>query len=63
MSRESLHVYTLEKLARTDASAMVAYEDRVRDFHEELRQFHYPLLFREVEYDADRLRDLPRYDR
>ena len=54
---------SLEKLARTDASAMVAYEDRVRDFHEELRQFHYPLLFREVEYDADRLRDLPRYDR
>lgn len=54
---------SLEKLARTDASPMVAYEDRVRDFHEELRQFHYPLLFREVEYDADRLRDLPRYDR
>ncbi|VVT00951.1 DUF3526 domain-containing protein [Erythrobacter sp. EC-HK427] len=51
-----------EKLAETDSTAMVGYEDRVREFHEELRNFHYPLLFPEVEFDAARLDDLPRYD-
>ncbi|MBX7483826.1 DUF3526 domain-containing protein [Qipengyuania qiaonensis] len=51
-----------EKLARTDAMAMVAYEDRIRDFHEDLRRFHYALIFPKVEYDAARLEDLPQYD-
>ena len=50
-----------EKLARTDATAMVAYEDRIRDFHGGLRQFHYPLMFPEIEYDAAQLEDLPQY--
>ncbi|WP_206539547.1 DUF3526 domain-containing protein [Aurantiacibacter gangjinensis] len=53
---------SFKKIARTDATAMVAYEDRIRDFHESLRQFHYPLMFPEVEYDAARLEDLPQYD-
>lgn len=53
---------SFEKLAQTDATAIIAYEDNVREFHKELRQFHYPLLFPEVEFDAARLDDLPRYD-
>lgn len=51
-----------EKLARTDATAMVGYEDRIRNFHEDLRLFHYPLMFSGVEYDAAKLEDLPQYD-
>ena len=61
LSPTSLVERAFEKLARTDASSMIAYEDRVRDFHAELRAFHYPLLFREEEYDPARLEDLPQY--
>lgn len=62
LSPSSFVERAFEKLAQTDATAMVTYEDKVREFHEELRQFHYPLLFPEVEFDAGRLDDLPRYD-
>lgn len=51
-----------ERLARTDMRAMIAYEDRVRAFHGELRAFHYPLFFRDPPYDPARFDDLPRYE-
>lgn len=50
-----------EALARTDAATALAYEDRVRAFHAELRAFHYPLLFRDVPFDRAMLRDLPQF--
>ena len=50
-----------ERLAHTDMRAMIAYEDHVRAFHEELRAFHYPLFFRDPPYDAAVFDDLPRY--
>ncbi|MFN3313128.1 MAG: DUF3526 domain-containing protein [Hyphomonas sp.] len=37
---------TFQTLARTDVPAVLAYEQSVRDFHAELRAFHYPGLFR-----------------
>jgi ABC-2 type transport system permease protein len=50
-----------EKLAGTDARAMIAYEDNVRDFHAQLRAFHYPLMFPEKPYDPELLKKLPVY--
>lgn len=50
-----------EKLAGTDAISMIAYEDAVRDFHAELRAFHYPLMFPEQPYDEGLLSGLPAY--
>lgn len=51
-----------ERLAGTDAAAMIAYEDRVRAFHATLRAFHYPLLFRDPPYDPAVLERLPRFE-
>lgn len=53
---------SFEKLAGTDASAMIAYEDGVRAFHDDLRAFYYPLMFPEMEYDPELLADLPRFE-
>jgi ABC-2 type transport system permease protein len=50
-----------ERLAGTDAGAMIAYEDRVRAFHAALREFHYPLFFRDPPYDPVVFARLPRY--
>jgi len=50
-----------EKLARTDALSMIAYEDAVRNFHRELRAFHYPLMFPDKPYDEELLSGLPIY--
>jgi len=51
-----------EKLARTDASASQAYEARVRKFHEELREWHYPRLFKDTIFEAEQAkRALPVY--
>ncbi|MEP3225607.1 MAG: DUF3526 domain-containing protein [Parasphingorhabdus sp.] len=50
-----------EKLAKTDATSMIAYEDAVRAFHAELRAFHYPLMFPDRPFDAELLDGLPAY--
>ncbi|MEP2101600.1 MAG: DUF3526 domain-containing protein [Parasphingorhabdus sp.] len=52
---------SFEKLAGTDAASMIAYEDSVRDFHKQLRAFHYPYLFRDEPFDRDVLKGLPAY--
>ena len=53
---------SLQRLAHTDVAAHLNYLDRVRRFHAELREFHYPLLFREEAFDSRRLVDLPVYE-
>lgn len=50
-----------QHLARTDAAAMIAYEDAVRAYHAQLRAFYYPLLFRDEPYDAALLERLPAF--
>jgi ABC-2 type transport system permease protein len=50
-----------QHLARTDAAAMIAYEDAVRGYHAQLRAFYYPLLFRNEPYDAALLERLPAF--
>ncbi len=52
---------SFEKLAGTDAASMIAYEDAVRDFHAQLRAFHYPVLFREEPFNRNLLEDLPNF--
>lgn len=47
----------LHRLAATDPAAQIAYQDRIRAFHGELRRFYYPYLFRDkpfVRADFDR---------
>jgi ABC-2 type transport system permease protein len=50
-----------QSLARTDVQAVLTYEDRVRTFHRELREFYYPKLFRNEPFEPDALRGLPRF--
>ena len=52
---------TLTCLANTDLSAALAYEDAVREFHAAMRHFYYPLLFRDIPFDAGLLRDHPEF--
>jgi ABC-2 type transport system permease protein len=52
---------TFQKLAKTDVAAHLQYLDRVRQFHSELREFHYPLLFRDEPFEEQRLSKLPVY--
>jgi ABC-2 type transport system permease protein len=51
----------LDALAATDLAAALAYEDRVRAFHAELRQWYYPRLFRDLPYASDELAERPEY--
>ena len=38
----------LSSIAETDTLAAMKYEQKVRDYHQALRQFYYPLLFGNV---------------
>ena len=54
---------TMERLAGTDMRAAIAYEQRVRGFHADLRAWYYPKMFRSEEFDAGRaLEELPVFD-
>jgi ABC-2 type transport system permease protein len=44
---------TMEHLADTDMRAALAYEQSVRDFHANLRAWHYPKMFESEGFDAD----------
>ncbi|MEM1152644.1 MAG: DUF3526 domain-containing protein [Pseudomonadota bacterium] len=50
-----------QRLANTDALARLRYEASVRDFHERLRLFYYPKLFRDEPFDSQLLNELPFY--
>jgi ABC-2 type transport system permease protein len=61
LSPASLVERYFQHLARTDAAAMIAYEDAVRSYHAKLRAFYYPLLFRDEPFDPALLDALPAY--
>lgn len=42
----------LHRLADTDPAAQIAYQDRIRAFHADLRRFYYPYLFNETPFGA-----------
>jgi ABC-2 type transport system permease protein len=49
----------MTSLAGTDTTAALAYENKVRQFHQSLRDFYYPLMFNKVEFSMDKLSALP----
>ena len=52
----------LTRLARTDLRAQLAYQDRIRAFHRELRAFYYGYLFRDRPFGRADLGRAPRFD-
>ena len=60
-SPTSLVERAFESLAETDAQSMIAYEDRVRDYHGALRAFYYPLMFPGEPFDEEHLNRLPAF--
>jgi len=51
----------LQALAGTDVRASLAYDQRIRDFHAQLRGYYYPFLFNEEPWRLENLRDLPQF--
>ena len=51
----------LSMIAETDTQSSLAYEQRVRDYHGELRQFYYPLLFNKVAFSQEVMTKLPQF--
>jgi len=49
----------LTRAAGTDITAFQQYDRCVRDFHQSLREFYYPMLFGGVAYSLDKMHDLP----
>ncbi|ABG42275.1 conserved hypothetical protein [Paraglaciecola sp. T6c] len=53
----------LTRLAKTDAVAAFKYEQHLRDFHQELRLYHYPFLFAQGEFDKGELDNMPNFEK
>lgn len=51
----------IHRLARTDLQAQLAYQDRIRAFHERLRRFYYPYIFNEVSFSQSDFDRAPRW--
>lgn len=51
----------LHRLARTDVQAQLAYQDRIRAFHERLRRFYYPFLFSGVPFGPSDFARAPQF--
>lgn len=51
----------LHRTARTDLAAQLAYQDRVRAFHERLRRFYYPYIFEESRFTKTDFGKAPRW--
>ena len=52
---------TLASAAQTDIASFQAYDRCVRDFHADLRRFHYTMLFGNTEYSAETMKSLPTF--
>ncbi|NVK56786.1 MAG: DUF3526 domain-containing protein [Alteromonadaceae bacterium] len=61
LSPATLLQRTFTHWANTDAPAAWAYERSVRDFHAQLREFYYPLLFNSTEFDRESLVNRPTF--
>lgn len=51
----------VHRAARTDLAAQLAYQDRVRAFHERLRRFYYPYIFNETPFREPDFARAPRW--
>jgi len=52
----------LTRMANTDAIAAFEYEQKIRDFHKQLRLFYYPFLFIKTDFDKHQLSKIPSFD-
>jgi ABC-2 type transport system permease protein len=52
----------LHRWANTDLRAGLAYQDRIRAYHERLRRFYYPYLFSEVPFREGDFEKTPKWD-
>ncbi|MEL7296743.1 MAG: DUF3526 domain-containing protein [Pseudomonadota bacterium] len=52
----------LQRFAGTDTQATLRYEQHVRKFHAELRQYYYPKLFKQMPFSQDALSELPEFE-
>ena len=51
----------LTRLADTDLTAQLAYQDRIRDYHAALREFYYGYLFRDRPFGKGDFAKAPRF--
>lgn len=51
----------ISQAADTDIKSFQRYDSCVRSFHRSLREFHYPMMFGNVEYSLERMASLPSF--
>lgn len=51
----------LSYAAKTDVSSFRGYDNCVREFHRNLREFHYSMLFGDAEYSSQKMAELPNF--
>jgi ABC-2 type transport system permease protein len=51
----------MQGIARTDVDSVLAYEQRIRDHHEQIRRYFYPMLFEEIPFTTDKLTGFPAF--
>lgn len=52
----------LTRMANTDLTAQLAYQDRIREYHGALRTFNYGYLFRDREFAKEDFGRVPRFE-
>jgi ABC-2 type transport system permease protein len=52
---------TIHRLAETDLAAQLAYQDRIRTYHRQLREFYYPYIFDERPFGLEEFKTAPRW--
>lgn len=51
----------MSSVAETDTLAAIRYEQRIRDYHQSLRDFYYPLLFKKQAFSLDTMAEVPQF--
>ena len=51
----------MQGIAHTDVDSVLAYEQRIRDHHEQIRRYFYPMLFEEIPFTTDKLTGFPAF--
>jgi ABC-2 type transport system permease protein len=53
----------IHRIAGTDLTAQLSYQDRIRAFHKRLREFYYPYVFNEAPFRQAEFDKAPQWDR
>lgn len=51
----------MSSIAETDTLAAMRYEQRIRDYHQSLREFYYPLLFKKAPFSLNTMAEIPEF--